>query len=374
MKSFVRSIVPIAVATLVAMHFFSAAAAAQSADLSVQKYTFADPAAADANFTYFMDVFSEGPDDAQNVVLTDVLPPGVTFVSADSFPAGLPCTFDAPSHRLRCELGTLVAYDAAFIQMTVRAPSTPGTIVNTATVSSSTPDPNPDNNSSTASTEVVRFNLSDLKVTVTASANPVLVHRAVTFTTTVTNLGPHAAAGVQLSLSPPFLADILSVTPSQGTCTTTTDSIDCALGAMAIGASATLTLEVKPQTDGFALTTAFVSGYGDPLFFDPNSDNDFASVSVDVNYPGNADPALTQTSHQTIPYAALVENTCSGDIIYLSGTVREVNDDLPENTELVNEDPYGDGWMVKIEISDPTDLDELLTAAEYELYVAEQRE
>ena len=58
----------------------------------------------------------------------------------------------------------------------------------------------------------------------------------------------------------------------------------------------------------------------------------------------------------------------------VSGTVLEVNDDLPENTELVNEDPYGDGWMVKIEISDPTDLDELMTAAEYEAYVAEQQE
>jgi glycine cleavage system H protein len=58
----------------------------------------------------------------------------------------------------------------------------------------------------------------------------------------------------------------------------------------------------------------------------------------------------------------------------VSGTVLEVNDDLPENTELVNEDPYGDGWMVKIQISDPTDLDELLTAAEYEAYVAEQQE
>jgi len=58
----------------------------------------------------------------------------------------------------------------------------------------------------------------------------------------------------------------------------------------------------------------------------------------------------------------------------VSGTVLEVNDDLPENTELVNEDPYGDGWMVKIQISDPTDLDELMTAAEYEAYVAEQQE
>ncbi|MEO8605440.1 MAG: glycine cleavage system protein GcvH [bacterium] len=58
----------------------------------------------------------------------------------------------------------------------------------------------------------------------------------------------------------------------------------------------------------------------------------------------------------------------------VSGTVTEVNDDLPENTELVNEDPYGDGWMVKIELSDPTDLEELMTAADYEAFVQEQQE
>ena len=58
----------------------------------------------------------------------------------------------------------------------------------------------------------------------------------------------------------------------------------------------------------------------------------------------------------------------------VSGTVLEVNDDLPDSTELVNEDPYGDGWMVKIELSDPTDLDELMTAAESETFVQEQQE
>lgn len=58
----------------------------------------------------------------------------------------------------------------------------------------------------------------------------------------------------------------------------------------------------------------------------------------------------------------------------VSGTVLEVNDDLPDSTELVNEDCYGDGWMVKIELSDPTDLDELMAAAEYETFVNEQQE
>jgi len=58
----------------------------------------------------------------------------------------------------------------------------------------------------------------------------------------------------------------------------------------------------------------------------------------------------------------------------VSGTVIEVNDDLPENPEIINEDPYGDGWMIKLDLSDPEELDDLMTAEEYEAYVAEQKE
>jgi glycine cleavage system H protein len=58
----------------------------------------------------------------------------------------------------------------------------------------------------------------------------------------------------------------------------------------------------------------------------------------------------------------------------VSGTVIEINDDLPESMEMVNEDPYGDGWMVKIEMSDPTDLDDLMTAAEYEQHITDQED
>lgn len=58
----------------------------------------------------------------------------------------------------------------------------------------------------------------------------------------------------------------------------------------------------------------------------------------------------------------------------VSGTVIEVNDDLPDNPELLNEDPYGDGWMIKVEMSDPEELEDLLTATEYEQLVAEEKE
>ncbi len=72
----------------------------------------------------------------------------------------------------------------------------------------------------------------------------------------------------------------------------------------------------------------------------------------------------------------VVESVKAVSDIYapVSGKVLEVNDDLPENPEMVNEDPYGDGWMIKIEMNDPDELQDLMTAAEYEQYVAEEKE
>ncbi len=72
----------------------------------------------------------------------------------------------------------------------------------------------------------------------------------------------------------------------------------------------------------------------------------------------------------------VVESVKAVSDIYapVSGKVLEVNDDLPENPEMVNEDSYGDGWMIKIEMNDPEELQDLMTAAEYEEYVAEEKE
>jgi|SRR4051794_38854361 len=53
----------------------------------------------------------------------------------------------------------------------------------------------------------------------------------------------------------------------------------------------------------------------------------------------------------------------------VTGEVVEVNEALKEKPELVNTDPYGDGWMIKVRLSDPTEVDELMTAEEYEEYV-----
>ena len=49
----------------------------------------------------------------------------------------------------------------------------------------------------------------------------------------------------------------------------------------------------------------------------------------------------------------------------LSGEVTEVNATLAENPEEINQDPYGDGWMVKVKLSDPSEADGLMDAAAY---------
>jgi glycine cleavage system H protein len=58
----------------------------------------------------------------------------------------------------------------------------------------------------------------------------------------------------------------------------------------------------------------------------------------------------------------------------ITGTVTQVNDALFDRPELVNSDPYGEGWMLVMAISDSSQLDALLTAAQYEAYLREVKE
>jgi glycine cleavage system H protein len=55
----------------------------------------------------------------------------------------------------------------------------------------------------------------------------------------------------------------------------------------------------------------------------------------------------------------------------VNGKVVEVNGALEATPELVNSDPYGDGWMLKIELANPADVDGLLDAAAYEAFIKE---
>jgi len=56
----------------------------------------------------------------------------------------------------------------------------------------------------------------------------------------------------------------------------------------------------------------------------------------------------------------------------VTGEVVEINEALAENPALINTDPYGDGWMIRLRVSDPTEVDELMTAEEYDEYIEKE--
>jgi len=61
--------------------------------------------------------------------------------------------------------------------------------------------------------------------------------------------------------------------------------------------------------------------------------------------------------------------TVSDLFMPVAGEITEVNPGLEENPEIVNSDPYGDGWMVKVRISDASQAEGLLSAADYEALI-----
>ena len=86
-------------------------------------------------------------------------------------------------------------------------------------------------------------------------------------------------------------------------------------------------------------------------------------------------PSVGEKVSKDDPFG-VVESVKAVSDIYapVSGTVLEVNEDLAESPEAVNEDPYGDGWLIKVRVSDPADLDDLMENEEYEQMIAREKE
>ena len=78
-------------------------------------------------------------------------------------------------------------------------------------------------------------------------------------------------------------------------------------------------------------------------------------------------PEVGKSVTKDQPYAEVESVKAVSDVIApLSGEVVEVNDALTSSPEQINENPYGDGWLVKIKLSDPSEADSLLDSAAYQ--------
>ena len=98
---------------------------------------------------------------------------------------------------------------------------------------------------------------------------------------------------------------------------------------------------------------------------------DFAQDALgDVVYVDLPEVGATVTANQAF---GEVESTKSVSDVFcpLSGTIVERNPLIDEHPELVNEQPYGDGWLIVVELSDDAQLDDLMDAAAYRSFAIE---
>ncbi len=130
---------------------------------------------------------------------------------------------------------------------------------------------------------------------------------------------------------------------------------------------------------------AAAESYPEDLLYHP--EHDWARVEGDEAVLGiswHAQDALGELVHFEPPmvgapvvkdeaYAEIESVKAVSDVIApLSGEVLEVNEQIVAEPELVNDDPYGSGWLVRIRLSDPAELESLLDPETYKAHVAEQ--
>jgi glycine cleavage system H protein len=112
-------------------------------------------------------------------------------------------------------------------------------------------------------------------------------------------------------------------------------------------------VRLEGGTAVFGITWFAQDALGEVVFFDP--------------------PEVGSTVTKDQSYAEVESVKAVSDVIApLSGEILEVNQKVVDAPETVNEDPYGDGWLVRIRLADPAEVDALLDVEAYKQHLAEQ--
>ena len=247
----------------------------QQADLFLAKSVdVATPNVGDT-VTFTIEVDNLGQTAAQNVTVRDTLPSGLQFVAASA--GG---TFDSATQTVTWSLGTVTFPGQTFltVQARVLAPSGGGPatpLTNEAVVTSTTPDPDPDNNRGSSTVTPLQ---ADLAVFKTVDVADPTIGETISFEITVANYGPDTATGVVVSDPLPTGLTFLSAAASQGT-------FDAGTGIWTVGTvtqadtpSLRITVRVTRATGGTLTNTATVSA----TTYDPDQTNNRSEVELFV--------------------------------------------------------------------------------------------
>jgi uncharacterized repeat protein (TIGR01451 family)/fimbrial isopeptide formation D2 family protein len=316
-----------------------------SADLSIVKHHLTNPFVAGKPVVYQLDVHNAGPSDAAGVQVHDTLPAGLSYQSFSSADANWNCS--AAGGTVTCTYtGTLTTGTTSSISLTVLLASNfTGSAVNTATVSATTPDPVPGNNSSTDNSSTNE--VADLSIVKTHTGTNATAGSGLTFHLAVHNAGPSDAAG-PVTVSDPLPAGLTygSATGTGWSCsyTSATRLVSCDLAAgLASGADAPV-IDVATTVDSDVLpsTITNTATVTSPTT-DPNQDNNTSSDPVPVTDTAN----LSLTKTLATPTPVLVGTDATFDLTASNAGPSDaqnvtVTDLLPANLSFVSF--TGDGW------------------------------
>jgi uncharacterized repeat protein (TIGR01451 family) len=261
-------------------------------------------------------VTNTGPDAATNVRVTDLLPPGLTFVGAT------PSQGAYASATGVWTVGTLASAGTATLVLRATLVA-PDQRTNTATVSGVDQfDPDPGNNGAAATVSPQQADL----VLGKSVDNPIPnVGDTVMFTVLVRNAGPDAATNVQVTDAIPAGLSFVSAAPTQGTYNATTGL--WTVGTLAVDGEARLTITARATTPNLQLNVARVTGADQ---FDPSPLNNVAEAAVD---PQEAELVLTKSVNNPRPNV--------GDTITFTVTLSNLGPDRATGVQITDGLPSG---------------------------------
>jgi len=307
------------------------------ADLVVQK---SGPVSAQANtdVAYSITLLNNGPDAADSVSLTDTLPGTMTFVSIQQNSG--PAFSCSGTTTVTCSILSFAAGASATFTLTGHIPSgtASGTeFTNIANVSSTTTDPNTNNNQSATALTVESSDLGILK-TGPGSAN---AGGTIAWTITVTNNGPDSEQSAVLIDNLPAGTTFNSLVQNTGPVASCTNpgagnsgTVSCSFPVLGNGASAqfTLTANVLPAASGTINNTATISGQNADSNPNNNSSTWPATITTSADLTVNKSGPASANAGTDITYTITLTNAGPSNAANVTLT-----DATPANTTFVSE-------------------------------------